>query len=193
MTDTTTVEEKGHFRKHWLFYTLTFFAIAGAGYIWISKTIEVKRQAAQFENEKIALTQQAQESFSENSERNMSLMMTTFVWAVRSEMTRGNEEQVDQYFRQLVKSEKVAEIILADPEGKILLASNKKNEGNQITSEYGNIVQDLEEMTIINRGNIKIAAAPIMSVNRRIGNLLVVYQSDIFQIDQTIESDSLSN
>ena len=186
MTDNIN-KEKGHFRKNWFFYTLLLIASGFAGYFGVSKEFALKRQANNFEAEKTMLLQEAQDAFQVNSNTNMELMMKAFVWAVRGEMIRGNQEQVDQYFKQLVKSEKVQEVTLVDKEGKILISSNKKNEGNNLAEDFAKSVLATEEMNVIDRSDKQIVAAPVMSLDSRIGTLVVVCKKDVFELDDKVD------
>ncbi len=175
-------KEKGHFRRNWLLYTVIIVSLLCSGYLWISKSQAIKRQAKEFETEKTMLIQQAQETFQINSAKHLELMMKTFVWAVRGEMIRGNQEQADQYFKQLVKADKIDEVTLVNSNGEILITTNKKNEGSKLTTDYAEDVMKIEEMTIFNRGNKQIVASPLMALDSRMGTLLVIYNTDIFQL-----------
>ncbi len=176
-------KEKGHFRRNWFLYTIIIVSLGFSGYLWISKGQAIKKQAKEFEAEKTMLIQQAQELFQINSEKHLELMMKTFVWAVRGEMIRGNQEQANQYFKQLVKADKIEEVTLVDKKGQILITTNKKNEGNQLATDYADDVMKVEELTIFNQGNRQVVAAPIMSLDSHMGTLLVIYNTDVFQIE----------
>src|SRR5210317_501293 len=122
-------KQKGHFKRNWFFYLLLAGILCFSSYLWISKNTALKRQAKTFSTEKTALMDEAQKSFKVSTDKHLELMMRTFVWAVRGEMTRGNLEQVDQYFKQLVQTENISEITLVNNKSEILLSTNKKNEG----------------------------------------------------------------
>lgn len=173
-------KEHGHFRRNWPFYTLIVLALGLSGYLWISKTSALKRQAKAFNQEKITIIDQAQQALKITSEKQLQMMIKTFVWAVRGEMTRDNLEQVDQYFKQLVKSERIEEITLVDKSGTILISTNKKNEGSLLVSEYADTVLIAEEISITNIDNKEVVTAPVMSLDSRLGTLMIIYQADQF-------------
>lgn len=181
-----TKKEKGHFRRNWIFYSIFFVLIILSGYLWLSKSSALKKQERAFETEKTMILEQANESYQINSQKHLELMMKTFVWAVRGELTRGNLEQADQYFKQLVKADKVDEITLIDKNSKILLTTNKKNEGNMLKTDYSDAALKIEEMTIFNNGNKLVVAAPIMSLDSKLGTLIVVYKTDVFQMEKSV-------
>ncbi len=64
-------------------------------------------------------------------------VIETLTWAVKSEMTRDNLEQVNTHFIQLIKEPSNQSIQLVDVNsGEVLLATNKKDEGEMITDEF---------------------------------------------------------
>lgn len=176
-------KEKGHFRRNWLYYTLFLIAIGLSGFLWVSKNMALKKQAKAFDSEKSMLVKQFDETLLTNSNKNLELMMKTFVWAVRSEMTRDNQEQVDQYFTQLVKSDKIVEITLIDKTGKVLISTNKKNEGVMLATAYTDEVLKVEEVSILNKSEQQVIAAPVLSIDSKIGTLIVLYKTDAFHLD----------
>ncbi len=177
-TTNTPKKEAGHFRRNWFFYTLIVLALGAAAFFWFSKSMALAKQAKDFETEKAALIVDTEKVFAVNSEQHLVLTMKTFAWAVRSELNRGNQEQVDQYFQQLVKADKVEEITLVDREGTILLTTNKKNEGSKFVEEYADAVMQVEATTVMDFADKRIAAAPIMSLTSRTGTLVVRYKID---------------
>jgi hypothetical protein len=98
-------------------------------------------------------------------------------------MTRSNEEQVNQYFSQLVKEEKVLEVFLIDNEKKIMISSNKKNEGTLFLSEYLDTIMNAREMTLLEDSLKLVIAAPVLSIDRRIGVLVVNYKNEALKFE----------
>jgi len=121
-----------------------------------------------------------------NTEQYLELMMKTFVWAVRDKLVTGEEKQVDQYFQQLAKSKKIEEVTFVNNKGKILLSTNKINEGSKLATDYTDTALNIGELTVLNKGNKQIAASPIVSVDSRLGTLIVVYRSDVFQLEKIV-------
>jgi len=180
-------KEQGHFRRNWLFYTLLGLALAFSAYLLISKTVALKKQAEAFDTERTLILDQAQEAFKTNTEKHLELMMRTFVWAVRSEMTRGNQEQVNLYFKQLVKADRVEEVTLVDKSGTILITTNKKNEGSKLAADYADAIMQAEEVTVIDRQSRQVVAAPVLSLDSHIGTLMFIYKKDTFQLEEKVD------
>lgn len=150
--------------------------------MWITKTTAVKKQIENCETARTALIEEVNQQFYTNTASHLELTMKPLVWAVRSEMTRSNEEQVNQYFSQLVKEEKILEVILIDNDKKILISSNKKNEGTTFMSEYVDTIMNSREMTMLGDSSKLMISAPVLSIDRRIGVLVVNYKNDVFQL-----------
>lgn len=184
---TEEIKQHGHFRRNWFTYTLLIVAVGISTFLWISKHWALKKQASLFQKEKVALIGQAEQALKANGVKHLEMMMKTFVWAVRGEMSRGNLEQVDQYFKQLVKSENIKEITLIDKKGKILISTNKKNEGDQLAKDYAKTVLKSEEVTIISKELQEIVSAPVMSLDSRLGTLVIIYQPDEFKLTKTLD------
>lgn len=177
---TTTIQQKGNFSREWFFYLLLLFTTALSAYLWFSKNHALTEQMEDFEYERLLMGQEASEVFQINAEQQLALMMKPLVWAVRAELTRGNQEQIDQYFKQLVKSDKIQEVTLLDKTGKIILSSNKKNEGNNLDTDYANEVIKIEASTIITETDVLAIASPVMGLDDRLGTLLVVCDNEAF-------------
>ena len=102
---------------------------------------------------------------------NMELTSKVFSWAIRSEMTRQNMEQVNQFFSGFVKEPNIIKVQLIDPvTGTVLVSSDKKDEGTII--EDTTILQAEKPVRIIGEtGDIIIN--PVMGLDTRIGVLVI--------------------
>lgn len=102
---------------------------------------------------------------------NMELTSKVFSWAIRSEMTRQNMEQVNQFFSGFVKEPNIRKIQLIDPaSAKVLLSSDKKDEGTIV--EDALILQT--EKTIQHSAETgKKIISPVMGLDTRIGVLVI--------------------
>ena len=102
---------------------------------------------------------------------NMELTAKVFSWAIRSEMTRQNMEQVNQFFSGFVKEPNIRKVQLIDPvTGTVLLSSDKKDEGTIIEDSI--ILQAEKSVHIVGEtGDIIIN--PVMGLDTRIGVLVI--------------------
>lgn len=175
-------KEKGHFRRNWFFYILLLVTLGACAYFGVTKMMLEREQSNILATEKAQLVEKAQQELKANAAMHLELMMKTFVWAVRGELTRENQEQVNQYFKQLVKNPQISEVTLVDNKGTILLSTNKKNEGSPLTTDYTNSVLNIDETTILDQGAQQVVAAPVLSIDSRLGTLIVLYKTDLFQL-----------
>lgn len=102
---------------------------------------------------------------------NMELTSRVFSWAVRSEMTRQNMEQVNQFFSGFVKEANVKKVLLIDPiTATVLLSSDKKDEGLIIEDPI--ILQAENTIHLPGITDDKIIS-PVMGLDTRIGVLVI--------------------
>lgn len=94
-----------------------------------------------------------------------------FSWAIRSEMNRGNLEEVNNLFLAFVQEDRIRMINLINPaDSKIILSTDKKNEGLEVTNQ--NFLNVTEQM-IVEDGEQTFVVSPIMGINRVTGILVV--------------------
>ena len=102
----------------------------------------------------------------------MELVSTVFSWAIRSELTRENMEQINEFFLNFIKVPDVEKVQLLNYDNsKILISTDKKDEGEAITNRKlfaSDTLQyfktDSDHVTYI---------TPIMGLNKRIGSLVI--------------------
>jgi len=165
-----------HFKNNWLHYTLLFLLIAISSFMWISKNKALSKQQIVFLEEQSKQQQTAQNALDSINAGQIKVMITSLVWAVRSELVRENNEQVDQYFRQFVKTKAVQDVTLIDGTGKVQLSTNRKIEGSIWEADYLEQALTTDDVTIIDEGSDDLhIIGPIMSLNNRLGTLIVRY------------------
>lgn len=100
-----------------------------------------------------------------------SQVVSSLAWAVRSEMTRDNMEQVNTYFIQLIKEPTIENIQLIDhTTGKVLLSTNKKDEGTTISDEF---VLGAKGPISELKDNVIQSAAPVMGLSQQLGVMVI--------------------
>jgi hypothetical protein len=94
-----------------------------------------------------------------------------FSWAVRSELIRGNKEQVEHFFTNYLETGKVVRVLLIDPEtSKVIISTNKKDVDTTATD---NEILDATAIITIDAGETYMIANPIMGLDKKIGILVV--------------------
>lgn len=171
-------QKVNHFRNNWVSYLLLILLIGTSTFLWLSKNNALDHQEVTFLEQQSAdrlLAQQTLDSFNIDQ---LTVTMKALVWAVRSEMVRENMEQVDQYFRQFVKTKGVNDVTLLDGSGIIQLSTNKKVEGEAMEGELAVKVLAANDVAILDDMGSEhiLIIAPVMSLNNRLGTLMVSYE-----------------
>ncbi len=154
-------------KKHWFVFFLVAVIIIILLWAVIKIQIIEKRSATEKE-QLVSLYEQRMDSLHLS---NMELTSKVFSWAIRSEMTRQNMEQVNQFFSAFVKELNIRKVQLIDPvTAKVLLSSDKKDEG--ATIEDALILQAENTFHVNGETGDKIIS-PVMGLDTRIGILVI--------------------
>jgi hypothetical protein len=112
-------------------------------------------------------------------EKNRALMRMTAIplsWVVRTEIPKGNYENIDQYFNQIIKEDHFKVILLAATDGKIMVATDKKMEGANLAQYYPSSFLEQYETTVTHLNDEDlVAVAPVMGLTAKLGVLILVY------------------
>lgn len=136
----------------------------------------MQEQAQQLETEKAAIRAEAADMLAKNSEAAHQLLGTSLAWAIRGELIRNNLDQIDQYFNELVKNERIKLAVLSNQEGKILVASDKKYQDTEFGQAFPATLLETTEVTIQDTdGSVKLLVMPIMGLNNRLGTAVLSY------------------
>jgi len=105
---------------------------------------------------------------------NMELTAKVLTWAIRSEMTRQNMEQVNQFFNGFVKEPGIRKIQLIDPVSSVvLLSSDKKDEGTIVEDTL--VLQAEKTIHLSSEAGERIIS-PVMGLDTRIGVLVIEFE-----------------
>jgi len=138
-------------------------------FIWFSVKISSERNA--FQKTKNELVTRYEYQLDSIHIKNIEFVTTVFSWSVRSEMLRGNIDNLNQLFNVFIKDSGASLIQLINAEDNtILISSDKKFEGGKF-----NIPSDinLNGPTTVTGSSKVIVYTPVMGFNERIGLLMV--------------------
>lgn len=142
--------------------------------LWTWKVIQVSsvRKEAERETERVRAT--AVNIISQERAEQLRVMAKPFVWAVRSEMLRGNMEGVNLYLQDMVKEKNFQRIQVADTRGVVVASTDKKTEGKPLADTGGMLAAD---STIVNNtgDSAWVISSPVMGFNNRLGTLVIDY------------------
>ncbi len=159
---------KSFIMTHWHSITIIVLVLAVAGmYVW--KNVAVNCAKAQ-------VSESANRIITEQNKSYLRLVALPLTWAVRSEMIRDNYDQINQYLNQLVKEKNMKEIVVAKPDGTIVVATNKKREGTSVTSVFPPSVLQEDKTTVstLENGDIMVVS-PVMGLSSKQGLLILLY------------------
>jgi len=159
---------KSFIMTHWHSLTIGILVLAVAGmYMW--KNVAVTSAKAH-------VSESANRIITEQNKSYLRLVAVPLTWAVRSEMIRNNYDQINQYLSQFVKEKNMKEIIVAKPDGTIVVATNKKREGTSVTSTFLPAVlqEDNPTVTTLENGDI-LVVSPVMGLSSKQGVLILLY------------------
>ena len=163
-------------KKQWhLLVILVLIAAVAGMYVWKNFAVGKTREQ---------LTEKAGRVITQQNEASLQLVMVPLVWAVRSEMIRGNYDQINQYMINFVREPNVNEVVLAKPDGSIVLATNKRLEGTPVAGSFPGTVLQVDKTTVsslADRG--LLAASPVMGISEKLGVLLVVYKPATYALE----------
>lgn len=152
----------------WRLIIILVLALAVAGmYVW--KNVAVNSVKTQ-------LTERAGRIIAEQNRSLLQVAVVPLAWAVRSEMIRDNFDQVDQYLTQFVKEQNMKEVVVAKPDGTIVVATNKKLEGSSVEGIFPPSVLQLDKTTVntLENGDLMVVS-PVMGISAKVGVLILLY------------------
>jgi hypothetical protein len=154
-------------KKHWV----VFLHIAVIIILLLWAVIKIQLMEKRSANEKEQLVNLYEQRLDSLYLSDMELTSRVFSWSIRSEMTRQNLEQVNQFFSGFVKEPNIRKVQLIDPlTGTILLSSDKKDEGLIIEDAF--ILQSEKTIHLAGDTGDKIIS-PVMGLDTRIGVLVI--------------------
>jgi hypothetical protein len=138
--------------------------------VYFGKEIQVKLQ-------RNAVVKTANVQLLESNKTMLKVLSKSVVWSIRSEMLRGNMEQVNLLMSELVMDSHFQYINLVGQNGTILLSTNNKHKGQPIESEKVRSVLNADSTTIITeaKDTVITVVSPVMGYDKRLGTLVMGY------------------
>ena len=169
------VVNKSFIVAQWRLIIILLLVIAVAGmYVW--KNVAVNRATVQ-------LTEKAGRIITDQNRKFLRLAVVPLVWAVRSEMIRENYDQINLYLNQFVKEQNMKEIVVAKPDGAIVVSTNKKFEGKPVTDIFPASVLQEDKLMVstLENGDIMVAS-PVMGLSTKVGVLILLYTPESYNL-----------
>lgn len=121
----------------------------------------------------------------------LKLMAKPLIWSIRSEMLRGNMDQVNIYTKELVQEKNFQYVHIVEPGGKILISTNKKLEGQPAAGILEASLLQTDSVQVVNKENdLLTIAAPVMGYDKKLATIIMDYTPVRFATGKDKKSDS---
>jgi len=164
---------KNAFGTFVLKHKLVTFLIALLVIISLWAFIKISMLESQFKKDTLKQKSDYENRIDSLTTRQLILSSKVFSWAIRSELTRENKEQVNQFFLSFIKEPGVSKVEFVNyPDGKVTLSTNKKDEGTVFPNQVA--VSTTETINYRNDSALSIVT-PVMGLNNKLGVLVIEY------------------
>ncbi len=145
---------------------------------WIWKATEIKNLRQEHDKREALLQRQASDLLKQADYRYLKLLAKPYVWAIRTEMMKGNIEAVNLYGIDMISEINFQTITVTDEKGVVVSSTNKKLEGKPYAPAENttSLTSDSTVVNQIDNGTIRVTS-PIMGFNKRIGTLILNYRA----------------
>lgn len=169
---------------HWSFILSVILLIA-LGWVYFSSQAEKKAIKKDYQEKLTTLEKDFHEFTRNSSESNFMMVAQTFSWAVRKEMLAENLDPINNYFNILVKYPEVKELFLTDPQGKILLSTNKKYQDKRFSLLYDGKMLKHDKTKALSMDNKSLfIVSPVFGYESRMGTLVIKVDPEYFQSEE---------
>jgi len=158
-------------------------ALAIIGWLAVSKDRAVKQAEENAAGQRAELVRQAEAQHADTVKQSLIRFGTPLAWAIRREMMANNLDQVDQYVSDLVKMEGIEQVTLAQADGAIVVASDRKNIGTTLDGLYAERYMRAEQIEADETAPGRwLLVLPVMGLNARLGTAVIEYQAPPFAL-----------
>lgn len=154
-------------------------------FVW--KQVAVGAAERRLERERVALTEQfarekaeliarVEATLEEHDETMHVFAGTLLAWAVRGELIRNNLDQIDQFFGELIRNERVRLVLLAGADGLIRLATDRKLQGAPFGDHFPAALLTEPGVAVrVGEAGDRHLVLPIQGLNERLATVVLVY------------------
>jgi len=164
---------KGNFGEVVLRHKLITFLIAVLVIVSLWAFIKISLLENNFKKDTLKLKSDYENKIDSLTTKQLMLSSKVFSWAIRSELTRENKEQVNQFFLNFIKEPGVSKVEFVNAlDGRVMLSTNKKDEGLVFPNQVA-----LATTETINYRNDSVLSivSPVMGLNNKLGILVIEY------------------
>ncbi|MDD5388503.1 MAG: hypothetical protein PHD37_04115 [Gallionellaceae bacterium] len=162
--------------------------VAAAMYGWrVVAVTSLENKLAAAESKQLQahdqLVEQARQLDSHHGEESLRRFSVPVAWVIRRELMAANLDQVDQYFTDLVQRQGFQAALLANPDGKVLVASDRKKLAEPFANLYSAQYLQAGEIKVERgaNGNL-LAIIPILGLNQQLGTVVLEYAPPAYSL-----------
>jgi len=167
----------GFWHRYRLLIIVAVIGLAIIGWLYVSKGIAVRQAHETVAAQRAEWDKQAEAREAGMVKQSLSQFGVPLAWAVRREMMGGNLDQVDQYVTDLVKLEGVEGVTVAQADGSIVVASDRRHLGTAFGSLYAERHLSTDKISVEEVAPGKwLLIVPIMGLSARLGTVAVDFR-----------------
>ena len=117
------------------------------------------------------LTKAHQTELAERSKNHALQIGKIFSWGIRSEVTRNNMEQAEQYMLSLVREPNIEKVTYVNAKDFTILYSTNKAEEGEVMNE--DLIKNANETTVSFNQNKATIISPVMGIDSKLGILVI--------------------
>ncbi|MGV8991923.1 MAG: hypothetical protein ACOH1Q_11040 [Thiobacillus sp.] len=175
-------------RKIMLALVAVLIVVIVAMLVWKAAAVNsVENKLVQVQTERVQdranLLEQARQLDARYDVESLKRFSTPLAWAIRRELMASNLDQIDQYLTELVQMAGFRSAVLANPEDKVIVASDRKMLAQAFSAVYPGEYLQAKEVRVepSTNGGLR-AIIPIMGLNQQLGTLIVEFTSPAYPL-----------
>lgn len=181
-------EKKKNYTRLILWSIFIFVIIAVPVIIYFAKNIEISNLKKEHEKEMTSLQEWVSTRVADINRENLVSVSRVFAWAVRSEIQRGNTENVSMYMTELVKIPNIQQALYVDNAGTVVQSTDTKFNGKACSSFFADAILSDNEIKISDRANGDLmVVAPVMGIGNRLGSVVITYAPQKMNFDKNVQ------
>jgi hypothetical protein len=175
------------FRKILVVLVLLLLAgLAGAiFYVRYTAEQDMKKLEASSRQERTMLIGKSSGLYRDIQKESVELFSLPLSWSVRKELMKGDYEQIDEYFNELVRKEKFRALFLVDTLGVVKVATDRKYIDTAFSDSYPTLTLGEEKIASFDLSDGSNAVViPIMGLSEKLGTAVVIQVLKPFPMEQ---------
>lgn len=168
---------KGFWHRYRLLIVVAAIGIAIIGWLVVSKDSAVKQAQETVVAQRTEWAKQAEARQADFVKQSLAQFGVPLAWAIRREMMAGNLDQVDQYVTDLVKLKGVEGVAVAQADGSVAVASDRRNVGTAFGNLYPERYLTAAQISAVETAPGQwLLVVPVMGLNARLGTVAIDYR-----------------